>query len=389
MIRKYFFSAFMLLMSAGIYFGCGDGIEPGHTPAGELPTVSASVETAKLQTQPFMYEAVGTITARTASTLSGKLMGTVAEVRVGEGAVVKEGDILVVLDQRQVSAQYEQARAALAEARQAEASARSARAAAKAGADLARTTYERYVQLLKENSVSRQEFDEVAARHRQAEATLAQTTSMFEAAGDRVQQAQAMLESARVSRKDAVVRAPYGGRITAKMIDVGDLASPGTPFFTIEKEGVFCADLVLPEDHIESVRLDQQVAVKIPALGQVRLTGQIGRIVPSADRRSRSFLVKVALPEDPRIRSGMFARVLIPVGKSGMIQIPDTAPVRRGQLTGIFLVDPEGRAVFRLIRTGKRLGDRIEVLSGLHEGDRYVIAPPPDLVDGAKVEVPS
>ncbi len=388
-MRKHFLLTFVLPAAAWIFLGCGDGIEPGHTPAGELPTVSAAVETAKLQTKPFLYEAVGTITARTASTLSGKLMGTVAEVRVGEGAVVKEGDILVVLDQRQVSAQYEQARAALAEARRAEASARSAREAAKAGADLARTTYERYLQLLKENSVSRQEFDEVSARHRQAEATLAQTTSMLEAAGDRVQQAQAMLESAQVSRKDAVVRAPYGGRITAKMIDVGDLASPGTPFFTIEKEGVFCADLVLPEDHIESVRLDQQVTVKIPALGEARVTGLIGRIVPSADRRSRSFLVKVALPENPRIRSGMFARVLIPVGKSGMIQIPDTALVRRGQLTGIFLVDPEGRAGFRLIRVGKRLGDRIEVLSGLHEGDRYVIAPPPELVDGAKVEVSS
>jgi multidrug efflux pump subunit AcrA (membrane-fusion protein) len=147
--------------------------------------------------------------------------------------------------------------------------------------------------------------------------------------------------------------------------------------------------LVLPEDHIESVHLDEQVAVKIPALGDVQMTGRIGRIVPSADRKSRSFLVKVGLPEDERVRSGMFARVLVPVGKSGMLLIPDTAVVRRGQLTGIFLLDSEGRAAFRLIREGKHLGDQVEVISGIREGDRYVVDPPTTLVDGARVEVPS
>ena len=378
-----------LLLAVGLVAGCGEGIEPGHTPSGTPPTVSAPVETARLQTQPFLYEAVATISARTASTVAGKLLGAVTQVKVQEGAHVKEGDILVVLDQRQVSAHYEQAQAALQEARRAEASARSAREAARAAADLARTTYQRYVQLMNENSVSQQEFDEVAARHRQAQATLTQTTAMLEAAGNRVQQAQAALDGAQVSKKDAVVRAPYSGRITAKMIDVGDLASPGTPFFTIEKEGVFCADLVLPEDHIESVRLDQQVSVKIPALGNAEVIGRIGRIVPSADPKSRSFQVKVGLPEDERIRSGMFARVLVPVGKSGMVLIPDSALVRRGQLTGIYLVDPQQRASFRLIREGKHFGDRVEVLSGLREGDRYVVTPPPAIVDGAKVEVPS
>jgi multidrug efflux pump subunit AcrA (membrane-fusion protein) len=389
MIRKVCLRLPALLLAVGLISGCGESIEPGRTPSGAPPTVSAPVEAARLQTQPFLYEAVGTITARTASTVASKLMGTVLQVKVQEGASVKEGDVLVVLDQRQVSARYEQAQAAVQEARKAEASARSAREAAKAAADLARTTYARYVQLLKESSVSQQEFDEVAARHRQADATLTQTTSMLEAAGNRVQQAQAALDAANVNRKDAVVRAPYSGRITAKMIDVGDLASPGTPFFTIEKAGVFCADLVLPEDHIESVRLDQQVTVRIPALGNAELFGRIGRIVPSADPKSRSFLVKVGLPEDERIRSGMFARVLVPVGKSGMLLIPDSAVVRRGQLTGIYLVDPEERASFRLIREGKHFGDQVEVISGLHEGDRYVVAPPPTIVDGAKVEVPS
>ena len=378
-----------LVLAVGLFAGCGDEIEPGHTAPGSPKTVSAPVDTTKVQSRPFLYEAVATINARTASTLSGKLMGTVSEVRVAEGAVVEQGDILVVLDQRQVAAQYDQARAGVKEARRAEASARSAREAAKAAADLARTTYERYRQLLRENSVSRQEFDEVAARHRQAQATLTQTTAMLEAAGHRVQQATAALESAQVSKKDAVVRAPYSGRITAKMIEVGDLASPGTPFFTIEKTGVYCADLVLPESHIDAISIDEKVSVKIPALQGKEMVGQIGRIVPSADQRSRTFLVKVALPEDPALRSGLFARVMIPVGEAGMMTVPDSAVIRRGQLTGVYLLGDDGLAKFRLIRTGKRMGDRVEVISGLKEGERYVTTPPPAMADGVRVEVSS
>lgn len=343
----------------------------------------------RFQTQPFFYEAVGTITPRTASTIAGKLMGTVKEVRVEEGALVRKGDVLVVLDQRQVSAQLRQAEAALSEARRAEASALSARESAATAAKLAEGTYNRYLQLMQDNSASRQEFDEVEAKYRQAESALTQTSAMLEAAGHRVQQAKAGVSGARVSKKDATVLAPYDGKITAKMIDEGDLASPGTPFFGMEKEGVYCADLVLPEQHIGSIHLDQLVMVTIPALGDGAFEGRVGRIVPTANERSRSFQVKVALPEDPSIRSGMFARVKIPVGESGMLLIPSRAVLQRGQLTGIYLVDGEQIARFRLIRIGKTFGDSAEVLSGLKDGDRFVVSPPPTMVDGARVEAAS
>jgi hypothetical protein len=94
----------------------------------------------------------------------------------------------------------------------------------------------------------------------------------------------------------------------------------------------------------------------------------------------------VALPEDKDIRSGMFARVEIPVGEAGMLLIPGTAVRHEGQLTGIYLVDSQQVAHFRLIRIGREFGDSLEVVSGLKEGSWYVVDPPPNLIDGVKVE---
>jgi len=370
-----------------VWVGCGDKIEPGTVSKQPSKSIKAALETARIKKQPFIYEAVGTVVPRTASTLSSKLLGTVQAVNVREGDRVKTGDLLVVLDQRQVSAGLQSAQAALNEALRAEASAESARKAAKAAAELARSTYVRYQKLIKESSASQQEFEEVESRHRQAQASLAQTESMSAAASSRVEQARAAVESASVSKKDAKIYSPYDGTITAKMIDVGDLASPGTPFLTIEKEDAFCADLVLPERHIQAVKLDDEVKVSIPALGNIDLIGTVGRIVPAADVKSRSFMVKVALPDNDNLKSGMFARVAIPVGEAGMLMLPNSAVINEGQLTGVYVVDADQIAHLRLIRTGKQYGDAVEVLSGLAEKERYVIAPPVNMNDGNKVEV--
>lgn len=323
---------------------CGEKIEPGNASRESGPAVKAPVAIAKVTQQPFFYEAVGTVTARTASTVSSKLMGVVRTVHVQEGDQVGKGDLLVTIDQRQVKAQLERALA---------------------NAEVAEKEYRRFQQLLKEQSASQQEFDRALARHREAQAAVA---------------------AARVSQKDARVRAPYDGRVVAKMINPGDLASPGTPFLTLEQRGLFWADLVLPERHIQSVRLGLEAKVIVPALNDLEILGEVGRIVPSADARSRSFQVKVNLPSVPDLKSGMFARVAIPLGGSGRLLIPKTAVVERGQLTGLFIVDDHQTARFRLIRLGKSFGDQVEVVSGLKTKQHYVTVVPLNLKDGDKIQ---
>jgi RND family efflux transporter MFP subunit len=339
MKRLLIYSLAILTLAA-----CGEKIKPGNTEPKEGAAVKATVGTARVTQQPVFYEAVGTLSARTASTVASKLMGVVRAVHVHEGELVKKGDLLVTIDQRQVKAQLDQALA---------------------NAEIAGKEYRRYQQLLKEQSASQQEFDQAEARYREA---------------------QAAVDVARVSQKDAMVRAPYDGLVVTKMIDPGDLASPGTPFVTIEQEGRFCADLVLPERYIQAIKLGLGVKVVVPAMDNQEFSGEVGRIVPSADARSRSFQIKVGMPEGPDFKSGMFARVFIPVGGAGRLLIPHTAIVTEGQLDGIFIVDDQQIARFRLVRTGKVFGDQVEILSGLNDGQRYVQTVPPTLQDGAKVK---
>ncbi len=370
-----------------LVFSCKDKIKPGNTGQETLQTVRALVAVAKIGSKPFLYEAVGTVHARTSSTISSQLMGTVKAVHVREGDSVKKGDLLVEIDDRQVAAGLRKAEAALSEARRSLVSARSARDSARAGAKLARTTYKRYQKLMKDESVSRQEFDEIEAKNSQGKASLSQAEAMVEAATNRVQQAQAAVESAVENKKYAAVRAPYDGKVTAKMTDVGDLASLGTPFLTLEKEGVFCVSLVVPEKHIRSVSIGQEVNVTIPSLKKENVVqGKVGRIDPAADLKSRSFKVEVALPDDRKFRTGVFARVAIPIGDAGIIIISSKSIIRRGQLTGYYLVDDKDIAHFRLLRTGRIFEDSVEVLSGLKNGTRYMLDPPLGIKDGVKVE---
>lgn len=334
----------VLLLMVVFFTACSRKIDPGTTAEGDQAPVQVEVAVARMTQQPFMYEAVGTVTARTASTISSKLMGTVRAVHVREGDVVKKGDPLVTLDRRQVQAQLQKAQA---------------------NAEEAAKEYRRYQQLLSTQSVTQQEFDRAEARHRQAQAVVAAAT---------------------VSLKDADVRAPYDGRVVAKMINPGDLASPGSPFFTLEQQGLFCTDLVLPERHIQAVKLGLEVQVVVPALSSQAVTGKVGRIIPSADARSRSFQVKVSMPEDLDLKSGMFARVFIPLGGTGMLLIPRSAVVDQGQLQGVYIVDASMRARLRLVRIGKTIGDQVEVVSGLKAGKKYIVKVPLQLKDGGNIE---
>lgn len=390
MVRKSLCWVWILSGILFFFTGCNDNIEPGNTESAPPVSIKAAVAVATLTNQPFVYEALGTITAQTASTLSCKIMGTVKAVNVREGDEVRQGDILVVLDKRQVDAGLRQSQAGLSEAEKGASAAMSARNAAQAGADLALATYTRYQKLFQEESATRQEFEEVEARHRQAQAALSQAEAMVAAARSRISQAKAAVSGAGISREDATILAPYDGIVTAKMITVGDLAAPGTPLLTLEKTGGFQAELVLPEHYIQAVRIGQSLEVSIPAQPDAsRISGTITTIFPMADRTSRSFTVKVILPENTLLRSGMFARVSIPVGDGGMLLIPESAQVVTGQLTGFFMVDEAGIARFRLMRTGRHFKDQIEIMSGMKQGTRYLVSPPPEVKDGMKIEAAS
>jgi len=374
----------ILLLAAG----CGDKIGPGTT-AGKAPAVKVAIAEAKKQTRPLEYEGSGTVQAPAEGTVAAKIMGTIQVFHVTEGDRVKAGDVLVTIDERQVKAGQHQAEAALAAARKAHDAAQAALKAAEAGAELARATEQRYRQLLKDQSVTRQELDEVAARTRQAEAGLSQSMAMAEASRHQVEQTQAALAAAQVAGADARVMAPYDGVVTARLAEAGDLAAPGRPLLTLARTGALRVDATVPESHAGAVAVGSGVRVAVDALGSSGFDAKVAAVAPASDPASRSFLVKIAITGANGVQPGMFARVFLPMGQEQVLAIPAAAVVRRGQLTGVFVVDKDNTARLRLIRTGRQFGPTVEVLSGLAEAERFVSAPGPAVVDGVRVEAGS
>lgn len=389
MLNKKGLLIFITFCFAVLLVGCGEKIEPGNSKNGELKVVKATVVTAKISHWPSVYEAVGTVNAKTVTTLSGKIMGAVRNVYVKEGDRVFKNQRLAKIDDRSVSAMLDRAKAKLAEAKRGKDAAEAARDAAKAGFELADATYRRYLNLMKDESASAQEFDEIKSRYHQAQASLKQSGNMVSVATQRVKQAGAAVSAAVVGKHDSVVLAPYNGKIREKMIDVGDLISPGKPMFDLEKEKDYLVELTIPEQYIHAVRLNRVVKISVDSLGGKIFEGKTSEIFPAADKKSRSFSIKVTIPFNPELRSGMFARVFIPLEKADMLLIPLTAVIHTGQLTGVYVVDKEKVAGFRLIRTGKVYGKSVEVISGLKNGERYVVTPPSTISSGVRVEVGS
>ncbi|MBU1905218.1 MAG: efflux RND transporter periplasmic adaptor subunit [Proteobacteria bacterium] len=384
-IMKQLLHGFLPILVSIFVLSCSEKTEPEPSERSGPIIRDVSVATAHITDQPRFYDAVGTVRAGISSYLSSKLLGTIEAVRVREGDLVKKGEVLLIIDQRQVNANVHKSEAGLSVAKKAFASAASTRDAASAEEKLALATYKRYLQLKEKNMISLQAFDEVETRYSKAKASLAKAEALMDAAEAGIKEAEATLTAVGVTSKDAVITAPHDGIITGKFVDKGDLASPGTRLLALETTRGFCVDMVLPETYIDHIQPQQQVFVTVPALKTGPLEGTVCTIVPSGDPRSRSFIVKINLPIDLSVRSGMFARVQIPTGVSRKLTINKRAVVSRGQLTGIYLLDDNSIARYRLIRPGKVLGDQLEVLSGLKEGDRYIKEPTPELSDGALV----
>jgi RND family efflux transporter MFP subunit len=313
---------------------------------------------------PDLLEAAGTVRAAQTSDLASQLMGNIVEIRAREGDRVQRGQVLAVIDDSQPRAAVDRATAAGVGAQQ-------QLVAANSDLVLAESTLKRYQNLYDRKSLSPQEFDEVKARQ---QATLARRD--MAQAGQA--QAQAALKQAKTSLDYTRIRAPFHGVVTEKKADSGTLASPGMPIFTVEDVRRYRLEVAVNESDLQYVRTGGQVAVAIDALDNGELKGKVVQIIPAADPTSRAFLVKIDLPTDPRLRSGLFGRARFSRGERQALLIPRTAVVERGQLQGVFVLDQNKIANLRYVTLGKSSGSEIEVLTGLQDGE-WLVAKPGEL----------
>jgi RND family efflux transporter MFP subunit len=343
-----------------------------HTQAASTETVSnVSVIVAQKTKVPDWLEAIGTVRAAQTSQVSSQMIGNIVEIRRHEGDRVQSGQVLAVLDDAQPRSGTDQATAAL-NAAEKEVS------AADSDFALAEATLKRYQQLYEKKSVSPQEFDEIKGRYQSAEARRDMAR-----AGQA--QANAGLMQARTSLGYTRIRAPFAGVVTERKVDAGTLASPGMPIFTIEDTRSYRLDVAVDESELQFVHIGQAASVTIDALGNVHLSGKVAQIVPAADPASHSFLVKVQLPADVRLRSGFFGRARFPRAERSALLIPNTSLVKLGQLQGIFVLDANQIAGLRYVTLGKSAGEQIEVLSGLQDGEKLVATPGNHELSGKRI----
>lgn len=370
----------------------------------------------------------GTVEAAESVTLTSRVRGQILRLPVEEGDVVQSEQLLAEIDVRDILAQQRRAEASVAQARTAVSVAQSARTAAQAQLDQARARrqeavgqlaeaeaerdqarldQERFAFLAAQGAVPQSQSDQantrlatVAARIEQIRSAIAQAEAAIGRAQSQVAQANQEVDRARegVNAAQAGVRevqanldygllqAPFAGVVTQTHSEVGTLAGPGQPIVTLENPEQLQFTVSVPASLITQIEPQQTMPVQIDALDQT-LQGRVEQVIPAADPRSHSFTVKLDLPADPALISGMFGQLqLTPTGPNTrqMVMIPADAVVERMGLVGVFVIDA-GTAQFQQITTGEHRADRVEVFSGLAAGDRLILQPADAIRDDVAV----
>ena len=302
-------------------------------PSATLPNITVKVEPAKRSTHMAVEEVVGTVRSKQRAMVEAKVSGRVVEYSATPGALVKAGDVLARLDVQEINARLDQAK----------------------------RDFDRQKQLIASNATTRQEFDAAEARVKVGTAGLAE--------------AETMLGYAKVT-------APFDGVVTRKLADVGDLAMPGKPLLEVEAPTSLRFEADLPEAILDRVKLGEKMPVRLAKV----IEGTVSEISPVADPVSRTFLVKLDLPATEGLRTGQFGRVSVPVAETKLLLVPQSAVLKRGQMEIVF-VAKDGKAALRLVKTGKVLDGRVEVLSGIEEGEQVIASDIARLADGQPVTV--
>jgi RND family efflux transporter MFP subunit len=306
-------------------------------------TVDGSVVPVRLIQLPLTESAVGSIRAVQETSIGSKILARVVEVNLKAGQKVKAGDVLIRLDDVELQAKLQQAKAA--------------EESAKAVADQAAADAKRAAELIISKAISRQEYEKAMSLEQSTKADLLRTQ-------EAVKEAQATLDS-------ATIRSPFDGIIFDKKVDVGDMVSPGQILATLYNPKRMQLVASVRDSLASKLDIGQEIAVQVEDL-QKRCRGTVSEIVPESHAESRSFQVKVTGPCPPDIHSGMFGRIFIPLKEEQILVIPANALRKIGQLELVKVVE-NGKATMRAIRTGRKTDEGLEVLSGLREGEEVVV----------------
>ncbi|WP_088188433.1 efflux RND transporter periplasmic adaptor subunit [Desulfosporosinus sp. FKA] len=318
--------ALIVLALAVVLTGCGTTSQP----AGQ----SAAKASTDAQTKKPVYVMAGIINANDKANITSKIAAKVTGISVDVGSVVKQGDALITLDTNDIQAQVNQAQAAVAAAQanlaNAQAGARpeqisqaqAAVDAAKSAYTNAQTTYNRDQQLFQSGALPQAQLDAVQTQLTAAQAQYnsaqdqldllkkGQTKEAIDALQAQVQQAQSALDYAKTMLSNGTIAAPIAGTISAKSINIGELASPGETLLTITNNTSLFVNASLPAGLAGSVKVGQNVDVKVSEIPDKNFTGTVSMVNSVVDSQNTSVLVKIQINNpDPALKPGMLAEI--------------------------------------------------------------------------------
>ncbi len=333
-------AAVVLLLAA-----CGDGRDskPAAAPAAALAT--ATVELREIE---LTWSSEAVIEAVRQSTVSAQIAGRIVELRFDVGDRVKKGEVIVRIDERAATQAVAASEAQVREAQAALANARS--------------QHERSRQLLAQKFISQAALDQSEAAYKAAQARV---TALLAGAGQ-----------AATERSFATIVAPYGGIVSARHVELGEMAVPGKPLMTGFDPATLRVSANVPQAQVGAVQAGGRARIEIPSLARW-VEAKSLTVIPSADPRTHTTRVRLDLPEDVSgVYPGVFARVHFVVGRAPRLLAPRGAVVKRSELTAVYVVDAAGRPQLRQVRLGDAGDERsVEVLAGLKPGEAVALDP--------------
>jgi HlyD family secretion protein len=333
-----------------------------------------------------LLNASGYVVAQRKASVSSKSTGRLSYVGVEEGSRVKKGEIIARLENEDLTAARDRAAANVN-------AARASLAQAEAETADARLNYGRQKQLLAQNLISRQDYDTAETRYQKALAAAANARANIKSAAAGLDEAQTAVEY-------SLIRAPFDGVVLTKNAEVGEVVAPFGAALNARAAVATMADMSslmveadVAEANIHQVRAGQPVEILLDALPGLRFPGKVHMIVPTAERSKATIMVKVAFDAlDQRVLPEMSAKVAFlsralkaSEEQPRLVVNPKALVQKNGKLLAYVVKDQKVQAV--PVETGARLGDWVEVLAGLQEGDKVVLQPPKNLADGERVKV--
>lgn len=390
---------FFLIIALILLAACS-GPYSERKAAAKAEAVPLTVDTVRATpiSLPAVVNANGELFAEELANISTKVPGRVTKLTVDLGSLVKTGDVLAELEKddyqyrlRQAEAQVEQIRARLALANQKDDLVDPERTAmvkeARAALEESRIVYETTDRLAKEGVVSRIEFERARARKQGLEARLQSALSEVLQMGSQLSERRAQLDFARQQLTDTVIRAPFDGAITKRAASIGEYLASNAPVVTLVRQHPLRVRLEVPERFAGQIHRGQAIDVRLEA-SSLKRTGRVMRLSPSIETQNRSLTVEGEIPnQDGVLRPGSFVEGSITVDSQAMgILMPNSALVSFAGVERVYLVK-DNALDDRIVKTGRRIGERVEVTDGLKDGDLVVATAHEKMTKGQKVRV--